>query len=247
MRENYTLTRLYINSPLQTGAAMTLSKEHAHYLTNVLRKRVGDNVRLFNGNDGEWRGEITEISKRTVSLEVRELLRTPYTVPDIGVCFAPVRKHRNGFIIEKTTELGAAWLQPVLTNRTQFGKTNITKMKDQIIEAAEQTERLCLPELHETVSLEAMLSGWDESRTLIMADEAGDCPPALDVVRSLSDSAAILIGPEGGFDATEREILRVKSFVRPVSLGPRILRADTAALALLTLWQAAQGDWGNGH
>ncbi len=243
MRENYTLTRLYIDAPLAADADIPLPKEQVHYIANVLRMAVGADLRIFNGRDGEWRAEISEISKRSAALLVREQLRSPAAVPDIWLCFAPVRKHRNAFILEKATELGAARLQPVQTRRTQFGKVNLSKMSAQIIEAAEQTERLCLPQLQDTLSLEALLQGWDPARVLIMADEGGDCAPALGVLQNLPGPAAILIGPEGGFDPTERDLLRRQSYVRPVSLGPRILRADTAALSLLTLWQAAQGDW----
>lgn len=243
MREHYTLTRLYIDEPLEAEAVLNVPKEQIHYLMTVLRMQEGGSLRLFNGRDGEWRAEISELSKRKVVLTVTEPLREPYTVPDIWLCFAPVRKHRNAFILEKATELGVSRLQPVTTQRTQFGKLNLSKMSAQIIEAAEQTERLDLPELKDTLSLEALLSGWDEGRTLIMADEGGDCPPADDVFKTLMGPAALLIGPEGGFTPQEREILRSQNYVRPVSLGPRILRADTAALSMLTLWQAEQGDW----
>lgn len=247
MRENYTLTRLYIGVPLYSEAEIILPKEQVHYLANVLRKAAGDDVRVFNGQDGEWRARITDISKRSAVLQAKELLRPQVIVPDIWLCFAPVRKHRNAFILEKATELGIARLQPVLTRRTQFGKINLSKMQAQIIEAAEQTERLCLPELRDTTPLEKLLEEWDENRTLIMGDEAGDCPPAREVFQNMTGRAAILTGPEGGFDPKEREMLRSQPFVRPVSLGPRILRADTAALSMITLWQAAQGDWQNGH
>lgn len=243
MRENYTLTRLYVDKPLRQGADVDLSREQAHYLGNVLRMGTGTGLRVFNGQDGEWRAEIMDMTKRGATLNIIRPLRPPTTVPDIWLCFAPVRKHRNAFIMEKATELGVACLQPVITRRTQFGKINLSKMQAQIIEAAEQTERLCLPELRETMSLERMLEGWDANRILILGDEAGDCPPVSEVMSSFAGPAAIFVGPEGGFDPKEREMLRDKSFVRPVSLGPRILRADTAALSMLTLWQSAQGDW----
>jgi len=244
MRENYTLTRLYIDAGLREGNEIVLPKEQAHYVANVLRKDEGDVVRVFNGKEGEWRAEIVEIGKRRAELRVMEQLRVPHSAPDIWLCFAPVRKHRNSFIIEKATELGAAKLQPVITARTQFRKLKIDKMRAQIIEAAEQTERLDLPFAEVPISLAEMLSGWDKkNRTLIFADEAGDAKPALGALQDLSAPAAILIGPEGGFDDKEREMLRSKPYVTPVSLGPRILRSDTAALSLLTLWQSVQGDW----
>ncbi len=243
MRENYTLTRLYIDVPLFEGAQIDLPKDQIHYLANVLRMKEGGSLRVFNGRDGEWRADISEITKRCAALIVSEQLRTPVPVPDVWLCFTPIRKHRNSFILEKATELGVARLQPVLTHRTQFGKINLGKMSAQIIEAAEQTERLCLPDLKDPMTLDQLLEGWDPARALIMADEGGDCPPALEVMQNMDGPAALMIGPEGGFSPQERERLRSHTFVHPVSLGPRILRADTAALSLLTLWQAAQGDW----
>ena len=242
MRENYTLTRLYIADPLAEGVEVELSKEHAHYLGNVLRKGVEDAVRVFNGEAGEWRAEITAMSKRAGKLTLIELLRAPKLCPDITLCFAPIRKHRTSFIIEKAAELGVRKLQPVITARTQFPKFNVEKARLQSIEAAEQTERLDIPDIAPPLKLTQMIEGWD-NRTLIYADEAGDAFPALNALGTLSGPAAILIGPEGGFTPQERELLRSQNFVKPVNLGPRILRADTAALAMLTLWQAVQGDW----
>ena len=244
MRENYTLSRLYFDMPLNEGVTLILPKEQAHYLGNVLRKREGDEVRLFNGQDGEWRAEIANMSKKTTEVFIKDQLRMPGPCPDITLCFALVRKHRTQFIIEKATELGVRTLQPVLTARTQFPKFNIDKARLQAIEAAEQTERLDLPTIEPLVKLDALISNWNSKRPLIFADEAGEAMPALSALKSLSEPSAILIGPEGGFTPQEREMIRDYSFVSPVSLGPRILRADTAAVSLLTLWQAVQGDWG---
>ncbi len=244
MRENYTLPRLYIDAALARGAVIELSQAQSHYLFAVLRKRLGDSVRVFNGPGGEWRAQISVSEKRHVALRLIVQIRAPKACPDIWLCFALVKKQRNSFIVEKATELGAAVLQPVITARTQFPKLNLEKLGTQIIEAAEQTERLDIPELKERVSLADMLGEWDAARPLIFADEAGDAPPALVALQALpAGRAAILIGPEGGFTEAEREMLRAHKFVTPISLGPRILRADTAALSLLTLWQAAQGDW----
>ena len=243
MRENYTLTRLYVEIALSEGDTVELSKEQAHYLGKVLRKGEGDAVRLFNGSDGEWRAEVSAVSKRAATLIIKERLRALKPCPDITLCFAPIRKHRTAFIIEKATELGVRKLQPVITARTQFPKFNVEKARLQAIEAAEQTERLDIPEIVTPQKLSQMIENWDDDRTIIFADEAGDVFPALNVLSTLNGPAAILIGPEGGFTLQERELLRSQSFVKPVSLGPRILRADTAALSLLTLWQAVQGDW----
>lgn len=243
MRENYTLTRLYIDDNLYADARLELSKDHIHYLLNVLRLEAGGSLRVFNGRDGEWRADIVDLSKRNGALSLQERLRPPKSAPDIWLCFAPLRRHRTNFILEKATELGVSVLQPILTGRTQFGKLKLEKLSAQIIEAAEQTERLCLPDLHAPIPLNDVLSGWDATRTLIMADEAGNCPPALKVLQDIKGPSALLIGPEGGFTSDERDQLRSHLAVKPVSLGPRILRADTAALSLLTLWQATQGDW----
>ncbi len=243
MRENYTLARLYVPDGLSERGVITLPKEQAHYLNHVLRRQVGDTLRVFNGETGEWRAEISDIDRKHVSLKILEQLRAPQACPDIWLCFAPVRRNRIGFILEKGTELGVARFQPVITARTQFPKLRIDKMESQIIEAAEQTERLDLPELFETRELTQLLADWPKGRTLIFADEAGNSSPALETLQNLSGPAALLIGPEGGFTPQERDQLRASAFVQPVSLGPRILRADTAALSLLTLWQATQGDW----
>ena len=242
MRENYTLTRLYVETALSEGDSVELSKEQAHYLGKVLRKGQGDAVRLFNGETGEWRAEISAMSKRAATLRVKERLRAPKSCPDITLCFAPIRKHRTAFIIEKATELGVRKLQPVITAHTQFPKFNVEKARLQAIEAAEQTERLDIPKIAEPQKLIDMIEQWD-NRTLIFADEAGGAYPALNALSTLKGPAAILIGPEGGFTPQERELLRSQNFVKPASLGPRILRADTAAISLLTLWQAVQGDW----
>ncbi len=243
MRENYTLTRLYLDAALSEGIVIDLAQFQAHYLGTVLRKAEGDSLRVFNGQDGEWRAGITAISKRKAKITLGEQLRAPVLCPDITLCFAPVRKHRTTFITEKATELGVAALQPVITARAQFPKLNLDKIRAQVIEAAEQTERLDIPRVEAPLKLAQMIEGWDSARPLIYADEAGDAPPAQEALKAMSASAAILIGPEGGFTPAEREMLLAQSFVTPVSLGPRILRADTAALSLLTLWQAQCGDW----
>lgn len=242
MRENYTLTRLFVGADLGEGAAVDLPREQAHYLGNVLRKSVGDAVRVFNGRDGEWRAEIAALGKKGAQLTCVESLRSQTEVPDITLVFAPVRKHRTAFIIEKATELGVRKLQPVITARTQFPRLNIEKARLQAIEAAEQTERLDVPEIAAATPLKNILAAWD-STPILFADEAGDALRAEDAVKHAPAPAAILIGPEGGFTEGEREELRAMACVSAVTLGPRILRADTAALAMLTLWQIGVGDW----
>ena len=251
MRENYTLIRLFIDASLGVSLSenkrVELTKDQAHYLGTVLRRKVGDELRIFNGNDGEWRAVIVELSRKGGAVTCTEPLRGPKPMPDIWLCFAPVRKHRTAFIIEKGTELGVSEFHPVQTERTQFPKLNVEKLRLQAVEAAEQTERLDVPTVHALSKggLASLLGQWPKGRALIFADEAGDATSALDALQKMPQGpAALLTGPEGGFTPKEREMLRAETFVVPVSLGPRILRADTAALSLLTLWQAVQGDWG---
>lgn len=242
MRENYTLPRLYIENNLAAGASIDLPREAAHYLTKVIRKSEGDFVRVFNGTGEEWRAIIETVSKKSAQLSVQEQLRDPTPTPDITLLFAPVRKHRTAFIIEKGTELGVRTFQPVLTSRTQFPRLNIDKARLQAIEAAEQTERLDVPKIKAARPLLEVLGVWGDT-PILFADEAGDAQGAHDACAKLSAPIAILIGPEGGFTDAEREALRAMKNVHPVSLGPRILRADTAAIALLSVWQSVNGDW----
>ena len=240
MRPNYTLPRLWLDQSL--SGEIELSREHAHYLGTVLRKREGDQVRLFNARDGEWSADVLETGRKTMRLKVVEQLRIPAIVPDIRLLFAPLRRHRTASLIEKATELGVRTLQPVLTDRTQYPKLNPDRVQAQIIEAAEQTERLDLPTLNEVAVLDSVL---DERRPLLFADEAGGCSTVPQVLSNLSLPVDLLVGPEGGFTEEERVKLLQRSMTHAVTLGPRILRADTAAISLLTLVQAHIGDWPN--
>ena len=242
MRENYTLKRLFFDGPLHASTSVSLPKDQVHYLATVLRMNEGDEVRLFNGRDGEWLGELKSLSKRQAEISLKERLRETISMPDIILAFAPVKRHRTAFIFEKATELGVARFEPILTARTQFPKLNLDKARTQVVEASEQTERLDIPELSKPEKLFDWL-GTQAGRHIIFADEAGKASPALSVMTGLPAPVTILIGPEGGFTEEERAALRRHKDVTPVSLGPRILRADTAALSLLGLWQAVQGDW----
>ena len=242
MRENYTLPRLYVPDDLAADVRIDLPREQAHYLTNVIRKNVGDSVRVFNGAGGEWRAEIETATKKSAQLLVSKQLREPQASPDVTLLFAPVRKHRTAFIFEKGTELGVRTFQPVLTSRTQFPRLNIDKARLQVIEAAEQTERLDIPDVLDAKPLLDVLGAWGDT-PILFADEAGDAGDARDVCATLTAPLAILVGPEGGFTEAERKNLRALPNVHPVTLGPRILRADTAAIALLSVWQSVNGDW----
>jgi 16S rRNA (uracil1498-N3)-methyltransferase len=239
------LTRLFVQAPLVAGASVEPDEGQSHLLVNVLRARVGDHVRVFNGTDGEWRTRISAVSKRAVTLDVTMQVRAQRAVPDLWLLVAPVKKSPFDFTVQKATELGIARIQPVMTRRTIVDRVNLQRMRANVIEAAEQSERLCVPEVCEPVSLERLLGVWPSHRRLMFCDEGGDAKPAA-VALSGSELGpwAILTGPEGGFEPVERELLRGQSFVTPVTLGPRIMRADTAALAAIAVWQSTLGDWG---
>jgi 16S rRNA (uracil1498-N3)-methyltransferase len=197
-------------------------------------------VKLFDDRTGEWLAQVTEAGKRRVSLRVIQQLREREPVPDLWLLFAPIKKGRIDWIAEKATELGVARLVPVLTRRTIVDRVNRDRLTAHMIEAAEQCERTALPQLEEPQKLMQLLESWPSERRLIFADETGGEPMAVALAPA---PAAILIGPEGGFTPEEREAIRVVPQAEPVSLGPRILRADTAAVAAVTLWMAAAGDW----
>jgi len=211
-----------------------------------MRAREGDRVSLFNGVDGEWRACITGMTRRTAELFCEAQTKTQADVPDVWLAFAPIKKTPADYVTQKATELGVRVLQPVMTRRTVARRVNLERLRANAIEAAEQSGRLSVPELRDPVGLEALLRAWPPVRRLIFCDEAGDAAPIADAVDGAKgDSAAwgVLTGPEGGFDPQERVLIRQHSFVLPVSLGPRIMRADTAALAALAVWQALAGDW----
>jgi 16S rRNA (uracil1498-N3)-methyltransferase len=248
--------RLYVAPDLAPGDQLVLDGDQAHYLTRVLRLGAGDPVRVFNGRDGEIDAIISASTKSTATLALAERVREQAATPDLWLLFAPLKKDRTDFVVEKAVELGAAEIRPVITERTNADTVRVDRLQRTAVEAAEQTERLDVPPVREAAKLWAALEGWDHGRALLYADEAGDdqgrpwggeagkAGPILDVLKAMPDGpAAILIGPEGGFSAGERKRLRDLPFVRPVGLGPRILRAETAALAALALWQAVRGDW----
>lgn len=212
----------------------------ANYLANVLRLGTGAQVKLFDDRTGEWLAEIVEAGKKRVTLRVADKLREREAVPDLWLVFAPIKRGRIDWIAEKASELGVARLVPVLTQRTIVDRVNTERLFAHIIEAAEQCERTALPELAEPVKLDRLLDQWPAGRALLFADEQGG-PPLADV--AAAGPAAILIGPEGGFTPGEREAIGAVPEARAVSLGPRILRADTAAVAALSVWMAAAGDW----
>jgi 16S rRNA (uracil1498-N3)-methyltransferase len=250
------LPRLFLDADFSAGAVLSLDKDQAHYLVTVMRRKAGDGVRVFNGRDGEWRAEIAEAGRRNATLAIEEQTQAQITPPDLALYFAPVKKARTDFIVEKATELGARSITPMMTARTIADRVKTERLAAIAREAAEQTERLDLPQIGEPVSLTALIKDWEADRTLIFCDEGGDddskpwggdAGRAAPIAQALSGAkmgpCAILIGPEGGFAPEERALLRSQSFVLPVTLGPRILRADTAVVAAMSVWQALQGDW----
>jgi 16S rRNA (uracil1498-N3)-methyltransferase len=238
------MIRLFVPHDLAAGAALPLDEGQSRYLAAVMRLSVGDELLAFNGRDGEWRARVASVGKRAVTLEAEAQARAQATGPDLDLLVALVKRARLETIVEKAAELGAARVLPVITERTNADHTRVDRLRSIAVEAAEQTGRLDVPEVLEPVKLERLIDGWEEGRKLLFCDEAGDALPALEALKGGTDGPwAILIGPEGGFSPVERQRLRALDYAVPASLGPRILRADTAAIGALTLWQAALGDW----
>ncbi len=234
--------RLFVPQPVSRSAQITLDGNHAHYLVRVMRVAPGDAVVLCDDVTGEWAARVVEASKRSVALEVVEQLRAREAVPDLWLVPALLKKDRFDLVLEKATELGAARIQPVIARRCVADKLNTERARVLVTEAAEQCARTALPELGEPMKLAALLAEWPEDRALFFADELGGAP-ALGAFAAHRGPAAILTGPEGGFDDAEREAIRALPQARAITLGPRILRGETAAIAALSLWMAASGDW----
>ena len=234
------LPRLFVEETLGDGATLTLDGAPANYLSAVLRLAAGAQVKLFDDRTGEWLAEIVEGGKKRVTLAITAQLRPREPVPDLWLLFAPIKRGRIDWVVEKATELGVARIVPVLTQRTIVDRVNLERLRAHAVEAAEQCERTALPELAEPQKLDAVLRGWPSERALHLADETGGEPLAQ---AARPGPGAILIGPEGGFTPEEAAAIRSLPQARPVSLGPRILRAETAAVAAVSLWMAAAGDW----
>jgi 16S rRNA (uracil1498-N3)-methyltransferase len=236
--------RLYVTGDLGAGMAVTLDEGQAHYLLHVLRAKAGNHVSLFNGRDGEWLAEITDAGKRGVTATCSKQTQGQSGTPDIWLAFAPVKKTPSDYLVQKAVELGVSVLQPVFTRRTIVARINEERMAANAMEAAEQSGRLSIPEIREGINFDKLLASWPKDRRLLFCDEGGDAKSMTQAAReSRGGPTGILTGPEGGFDPAERAALRALPFVVPVSLGPRILRADTAALAALAIWQAVAGDF----
>jgi len=233
--------RLFVDRPLAPGP-LEIDGPAAHYLVAVMRTGVGDPVKLFDDRTGEWLALCRTSGKRRLTLEVTDQLRPREAAPDLWLCAAPLKKGRVDWMAEKACELGVARFVPVLTRRTVVDRPNTDRLRAHMVEAAEQCDRTALPELADPVRLATLLADWPAGRTLFFADETGGAP-ALAAMLAGGASAAILIGPEGGFDAQERDAIRALPRAVGISLGPRILRADTAAAAAVALWMGAAGDW----
>lgn len=236
--------RLFVDAPLGDGAAIACTPDQANYLLNVLRLRAGTEILLFNGREGEWRASLAEVAKKRCTLHCLNQVRAQVHGPDVYYMFAPLKHARLDYMVQKATELGVAHLQPVLTRRTVAQRVNLERMRANAIEAAEQCGVLRVPGVGEPARLEAVLASWDPQRRLIFCDEAADAASPLASLASISPGPlAVLVGPEGGFDPEERAQLLAKPYALPISLGPRIMRADTAAVAALALVNAVLGDW----
>lgn len=240
--------RLFVEADLSAGISAALSEAQAHYLRHVMRREDGAGLLLFNGRDGEWQARLSLRGKKGAIAEVGVRTREQALEPDVWLCFAPVKRARIDYIAEKATELGVAVLQPVITRHTNVERVNVERLRANAIEAAEQTERMSVPDVKAPIDLMRLLAEWPPERRLLMCDETGGGPPIGEALSALGDSAraapwAIVIGPEGGFAESELIALRRMKDVVAVGLGPRILRADTAALAALACWQSIVGDW----
>ena len=236
--------RLFVDRTLEDGLELVVDGGQAHYLVSVMRMKAGGVVKLFDDRTGEWLAEAVAIGKRDLVLRVSGFLRPREAAPDFWLCAAPIKRGRIDWVAEKACELGVARLVPVLTRRSVVDKLNLDRLRAHMIEAAEQCERTALPALDPMAKLADLLRDWPVGRTLFFADEEGGMPIAKAVAAN-PGPAAMLIGPEGGFDDGERAAIRGVAGAVPISLGPRILRADTAAVAAIGVWMAIAGDWSN--
>lgn len=235
--------RLYVEHPLGDGQTVPLDRGQANYLFNVMRQALGAQVLLFNGTDGEWRAQVSQAGKRGGELTCLEQTKPLQMPPDLWLCFAPIKKARTDFIVEKGAEMGAARIVPMQTDFTNSGRFQRDRLQAHAVEAAEQCGGTYVPEVAEMLRFDKVLSGWDPSRRILFCDEALVDTASAPLAGTEAEPWAIFIGPEGGFSDRERDKLRGMERATSISLGPRILRADTAAVAAMTLWQQALGDW----
>ncbi|MCF8473166.1 MAG: 16S rRNA (uracil(1498)-N(3))-methyltransferase [Emcibacter sp.] len=245
-------TRLYVGNDLKTGQEIAIEGNQGHYLVNVMRTQTTDHIILFNGREGDWLAEVMKVGKGKALVVVRENLVPQRTEPDLWYLFAPIKKARLDYMVQKATELGVSLIRPVLTERTNLERLNEDKMRLNVIEASEQCERMTVPFVEPMVRLDKLMTDWPKDRLIMFCDEEGqDDHNAYPIGRAIMEvnawqdrphKWAILIGPEGGFSEQERTMIRAHANVVPVTLGPRILRADTAAVVAIALWQSFAGD-----
>jgi 16S rRNA (uracil1498-N3)-methyltransferase len=244
MRANYRLQRLFVPGDLAAGGFVEPTREQVHYLVNVLRLGAGAEVLVFNGRDGEWRAALDIRARKDIALRLAEQTRPQPPQPDLLYCFAPLKRERLDYLVQKAVEMGAGRLQPVITHHTQGARLPLDKVRAYAMEAAEQCGVLAVPDVAEPVKLGALLGDWPSDRRLIFCDEDASTNNPLPALSGIAERRlALLVGPEGGFSDEERGQLRALPFVTAIPLGPRILRADTAAVAALALIQATIGDW----
>lgn len=244
MRANFRMQRLFVQDRLAAGTNLAATDDQFHYLAHVLRAEPGTEILLFNGLDGEWRARIDYPTRKRISLALLDQTRPQPATPDLVYAFAPLKVGRMDYLVQKAVEMGAGILQPVLTQHTQGKAPPTDKITANVIEAAEQCGVLAVPAVQTALRLPDLLSGWDPDRRLIYCDEGAESQNPLPVLRGIVErKLALLVGPEGGFSEDERRHLRSLPFVTAIPLGPRILRADTAAVAALAVVQATLGDW----
>lgn len=242
-------TRLYVVDDLPGSGQLVLDRDQSHYVATVMRQGPGAKVALFNGRDGEWLAEIVHSDRKQVDLVITAQLRPQGQEPDLWYVFAPLKKARLDYMVQKATEMGASALVPIFTERTVAERIKIERMTANTVEAAEQTERLSVPKVHQPIGLNNLLDSWGQDRKILFCDECAQNSDPVEQLRAQQmpggqmEPWAVFVGPEGGFSEKERQRLLCHPLTLPISLGPRVLRADTAAVAALTLWQSFLGDW----
>ena len=244
MRANYRMQRLFLDQPLGAGGVVPVGKDQFHYLANVLRIEDGASVLVFNGRDGEWRATVGFETRKRILLTMADQVRPQPETSDLHYLFAQLKVGRLDYLVQKAVEMGAGVLRPVMTQHVQGKITSIERLEANVIEAAEQCGILSIPTVEKPRRLEDVLADWDPARRIVFCDEGHETNNPLDVLKTVPErKLALLIGPEGGFSDEERQLLRSLPFVTAIPLGPRILRADTAAVAALAVIQATIGDW----
>jgi 16S rRNA (uracil1498-N3)-methyltransferase len=238
-----TTPRIYVENALSAGAEFALSREQGHYVANVLRCVAGDALALFNGGDGEFLAYVASTAKKSIVVRVEKKSADVKPPPDIDYLFAPLKHARLDYMVQKATELGARRLRPVITGRTIAERVNLDRMRANAIEAAEQCNLVFVPEVLQPEKLSNVINAWEPKRALVFCDERAKTVNPVEALKSVATPAAVLVGPEGGFTPEERGLLLRQSFVTAISLGPRIMRADTVAISALAIVQSAIGDW----